>query len=58
VNQGTVCDQYAASAAYQVSCSLGSKALAAGTHSIRFTVVGKNASSAGYLQVIDQIALQ
>jgi hypothetical protein len=58
VNQGATCDQYAASPAYQVSCSLGSKTLAAGTHTIRFTAVGKNASSSGYMEVIDQIALQ
>ncbi|HEY7375403.1 MAG TPA: GDSL-type esterase/lipase family protein [Polyangia bacterium] len=56
-NQGSPCDQYAASPVFQVSCSLGSKTLTAGSHTIRFTVTGKNASSAGFMEVIDQISL-
>jgi lysophospholipase L1-like esterase len=56
-NQGTPCDQYAAAATFQVPCSLGSKTLTAGNHTIRFTVTGKNASSAGFMEVIDQISL-
>jgi lysophospholipase L1-like esterase len=57
VNQGTVCDQYAAAASQQASCSLGNKTLTAGNHTIRFTVTGKNASSAGFMAVIDQVAM-
>jgi lysophospholipase L1-like esterase len=57
VNQGSPCDQYAATAAFQASCSLGSKTLTAGNHTIRFTVTGKNPSSAGFMMVIDQISL-
>lgn len=57
VNQGTTCNQYAAAAAYKVACSLGTKALTAGNHKLRFTVTGKLASSSGYQMVVDQIAL-
>jgi lysophospholipase L1-like esterase/histone H3/H4 len=57
VNQGSPCDQYAATAAQQIACSLGSKTLTAGNHAMRFTVTGKNASSAGFMMVIDQISL-
>ena len=57
VNQGSPCDQYAAAAAQQVACSLASKTLTAGNHTVRFTVTGKNASSSGFMMVIDQISL-
>jgi len=56
-NQGPACDQYAAAAAQQVACSLASKTLTAGNHTVRFTVTGKNASSSGFMMVIDQISL-
>lgn len=56
-NQGSPCDEYAAAAAFQVPCGLGNKTLTAGNHTIRFTVTGKNASSAGFMMVIDQISL-
>ena len=48
VNQGAPCNQYAATAAQQVACSLGSKTLTSVNHALRFTVTGKSASSAGY----------
>jgi lysophospholipase L1-like esterase len=57
VNQGSPCDQYAATAMQQAACSLGNKTLTAGNHTIRFTVTGKNASSSGFMLVIDQISL-
>ena len=57
LNQGSPCDQYASAAAQQAACSLGSKTLTAGNHSIRFAVTGKNASSAGFMVVIDQLSL-
>jgi hypothetical protein len=57
VNQGSTCNEYAASAAYKVSCSLGNKTLRAGNHQIRFTVTGKAAGSTGYQMVVDQISL-
>src|SRR5215831_7132535 len=56
-NQGSACDEYAASPVFQVPCSLGSKTLTAGSHALRFTVTGKNASSQGFMMVIDQISL-
>jgi lysophospholipase L1-like esterase len=56
-NQGSPCDEYSATATQQVACSLGSKTLTAGNHAMRFTVNGKNASSAGFMMVIDQISL-
>jgi lysophospholipase L1-like esterase len=56
-NLGSPCDEYAATATQQVACSLASKTLTAGNHAMRFTVTGKNASSAGFMMVIDQIAL-
>src|SRR5262252_8729975 len=56
-NQGSPCDQYAATATQQVPCSLGTKTLTAGNHAMRFTVTGKNASSQGFMMVIDQISL-
>jgi hypothetical protein len=56
-NQGSACDEYAATAAYQVACSLGSKALGSGNHTIRFTVTGKSSASQGYMMVIDKIVL-
>ena len=56
-NQGSPCDQYSATAVQQVACSLGTKTLTAGNHAMRFTVTGKNASSAGFMMVIDQISL-
>jgi len=40
VNQGTTCNQYAATVGYKVSCGLGSKTLTAGSHKLRFTVTG------------------
>jgi len=55
--QGSPCDEYSATATQQVACSLGSKTLTAGNHAMRFTVNGKNASSAGFMMVIDQISL-
>jgi lysophospholipase L1-like esterase len=54
---GSTCDQYAASPVQQAACSIGTATLAAGNRTIRFTVTGKNASSAGYMMVIDQISL-
>ena len=58
VNQGSPCDQYAATATQQKACALGSKTLTADSSPIiRFTVTGKNASSAGFMMVIDQISL-
>ena len=58
LNQGSPCDQYAATATQQKACALGSKTLTAdGSPTIRFTVTGKNASSAGFMMVIDQVAL-
>jgi len=57
VNQGSPCDQYSATATQQVACSLGSKTLTAGNHTMKFTVTTKNASSAGFMMVIDQISL-
>jgi poly(3-hydroxybutyrate) depolymerase len=57
VNQGSPCNEYAATAAFKVACSLGSKALTAGTHQIRFAVTGKSSSSSGYQMVIDQVSL-
>src|SRR5262249_49403316 len=56
-NQGSPCDQYATTATQQVACSLGTKTLTAGNHAMRFTVTGKNASSTGFMMVIDQISL-
>jgi len=56
-SQGSPCDEYAAAPAYQVACSLGTKTLTAGNHTLRFTVTGKNASSSGFMIVIDQISL-
>jgi len=57
VNQGSPCNEYAATATQQVACSLGNKALSSGNHVIRFTVTGKSTSSAGYMAVIDQISI-
>ena len=57
VNQGSPCDQYSATATQQVGCSLASKTLTSGNHAVRFTVTGKNPSSAGFMMVIDQISL-
>lgn len=56
-NQGSTCDQYSATATQQASCALGTKTLTAGNHAMRFTVTTKNASSAGFMMVIDQISL-
>jgi len=56
-NQGTTCNEYAASAGYKVACRLGTKTLTAGSHKLRFTVTGKLASSTGYQMVVDQISL-
>jgi len=55
-NQGATCDEYAPSAAFKISCSLGRKTLTAGNHTVRFTVASKSASSAGFQMVVDQIA--
>ena len=57
VNQGSACNEYAATAALKVVCSLGSKPLTAGNHQIRFTVTGKASSSSGYQLVVDQVSL-
>jgi len=56
-NQGSPCDQFSSTATQQVACSAGTKTLTAGNHAIRFTVTGKNASSQGFMEVIDQISL-
>ena len=56
-NQGSTCDQYSATAVQQASCALGTKTLTAGNHAMRFTVTTRNASSAGFMMVIDQISL-
>ena len=56
-SQGAACNQYAAVARQQVTCGLGSRTLAAGMHTIRFTVTGKSAGSSGFMMVVDQIAL-
>ena len=57
VNQGTPCDEYAASPAFQVPCNLGTATLSSSNHLIRFTVVGKRSSSTSFLEVIDRISL-
>ena len=57
VDQGSPCDQYAATATQQASCALSNKTLTAGNHTLRFTVTGKNPSSAGFMMVIDQVSL-
>jgi len=57
INQGTACNEYAATPGYKVACGLGSTTLTAGSHKLRFTVTGKASSSAGYQMVVDQIAL-
>ncbi len=57
VNQGASCDQYAATPAFQVPCSLGTATLSSGNHLIRFTAIGKRSSSTSYLEIIDQISL-
>jgi hypothetical protein len=56
-NQGSACNEYAAAAAYKVSCSLGSKVFSAGNHKIRFTVTSKSSASSGYQMTVDQISL-
>lgn len=56
-NMGGTCDEYSASTVYQKSFNMGNKALTSGNHSIRFTVTGKNPSSAGYALTIDKIVL-
>lgn len=57
VNQGSACNEYAATAANQIACVLGSKSLTAGNHQIRFTVSGKASTSSGYQLVVDQLSL-
>ncbi len=57
VDQGSPCDEYASTPAFQVGCNLGTATLSAGNHLIRFRVVGKRSSSTSYLEVIDQISL-
>jgi hypothetical protein len=57
VNQGATCNEYAATVAYKIACTLGSKTLTAGNHTIRFTVTGKASGSSGYQMVVDQISL-
>ena len=57
---GSTCDQYAASPAYGVVCTVGSKALTAGNHNLRVTVTGKNpsASSPYYYLTVDKITVK
>jgi Alpha-L-arabinofuranosidase B, catalytic len=57
VNQGATCNEYASAPAFRVACNLGSKTLTAGTHRIRFTVVGKAGSSSGHQMTVDQVSL-
>ena len=57
VSQGSPCNQYAAPAAYQAVCNLGSKTFTAGNHTLRFTVAGKSSSSLGFQMVVDRLAL-
>jgi len=57
VNQGPVCNEYAATVAFKVACALGRKTLTAGNHQIRFTVTGKSSASSGYQLVVDQLSL-
>ena len=57
VDQGSSCDEYRSTSAFQVSCALGDKSLSAGNHNIRFRVTGKGASSSGYQMVVDKISL-
>lgn len=57
VNQGSVQDQYAASAVWQ-DYYLGAKTFTTtGNKVFKFTVTGKNASSSGYDLVVDTITL-
>lgn len=56
-NQGTVQDQYSASASY-VELNLGSKTFTtAGERTFKFTVTGRNANSNGYTLSFDYIKL-
>lgn len=57
VNQGTVQDQYASTAAW-VIFNLGSKTFSTpGNHTFTFTVTGKNAASSGYNLTFDTITV-
>src|SRR4051812_18505321 len=56
-NQGATCNEYAVTAGYKIACTLDSKTLTAGNHTIRFTVTGKGSGSSGYQMVVDQISL-
>jgi hypothetical protein len=57
VDQGSSCNEYRSTPAYQVSCALGDKTLSAGNHNIRFRVTGKSSNSSGYQMVVDKISL-
>lgn len=56
-NLGGTCDEYNSSVVYQKAFNMGSRNLSAGNHTIRFTVTGKNSSSAAYALNIDKIVL-
>jgi len=58
-SQGASIDMFAPNPAYQVVGDTGTQTWsAAGNKTLRLTVVGKNASSSGYLMHIDKIVLQ
>jgi hypothetical protein len=57
VNIGGPTDEYAGAQAYQVVSHLGSTTLTAGSHTIRFTMTGKNASASWYNCTFDKIVL-
>lgn len=56
VNQGGVVDQYSGVAAFSAA-DLGNVNLSAGSHKLRFSVTGKNASSSSYAFTVDYMDL-
>jgi hypothetical protein len=56
-NLGGTGDEYSAGMVYQKAYDMGSKALTAGSHTVRFTVTGKNSASSAYAMTIDKIVL-
>jgi hypothetical protein len=58
VTLAQTCDEYASTAAFLVPCSMGSSTLAtSGSHTLRFTVAGRNPASSGYMITVDRIVL-
>jgi hypothetical protein len=57
VNLGAACDEYLVTVQFLLTCSLGSRTVAAGDHKLRFTVTGQNAASTGFTLTIDKLAL-